>query len=164
MRIGVTGASGFIGSALVRALRERGDDVVRFVRPDTRLDVGDVVRWDPAAGIVDDDDLHRVGAMDAVVHLAGAGIADRRWSDARKNEILRSRVDSTALLVDALRAMDVTPMFASGSAIGYYGSRGDEQLDEESSPGDDFLARGWRRPTVCVRAALRWRPCARASS
>ena len=93
MRIGVTGASGFIGSALVRALRERGDDVVRFVRPDTRLDVGDVVRWDPAAGIVDDDDLHRVGAMDAVVHLAGAGIADRRWSDARKNEILRSRVD-----------------------------------------------------------------------
>ena len=70
MRVGVTGASGFIGTALVRALRERGDHVIRFVRPDTRLDAGDVVRWDPAAHVVDDDDLRRVGPMDALVHLS----------------------------------------------------------------------------------------------
>lgn len=146
MRIGLTGSSGFIGSALVEALRERGDDVVRFVRPDS-ASVGErVIRWDPSRHTVDEQDLLRAGGFDAVVNLAGAGIGDKRWSDARKQEILRSRVDSTTLLVEALRSTSSgTSMLASGSAVGYYGSRDDEELNESSTPGDDFLA------DVCAR-------------
>jgi uncharacterized protein (TIGR01777 family) len=139
MRIGVTGASGFIGSALVGALEQRGDQVVRFVRSTGSAATGDVVRWDPARQTIDDDDLRRVGDFDAVVHLAGAGIADKRWTAARKGEILRSRTESTNLLVEALGSSG-TAFLASGSAIGFYGSRGDEVLDETSSQGDDFLA------------------------
>ena len=139
MRIGLTGASGFIGSALANALHERGDHVVRFIRPLAPVTSGDVVRWDPARNIIDDDDLARVGELDAVVHLAGAGIADKRWTAARKNEILLSRSRSTLLLVDALGS-NGTAFLASGSAIGFYGSRGDEVLDESSTRGDDFLA------------------------
>jgi len=142
VRVGVTGSSGFIGTALVPALRQRGDEVIRFVRPDSPPLTGSVVRWDPARHLVDDGDLARVAGFDAVIHLAGAGIADRRWSEARKEELVRSRIDSTALLVEALATLSTgTPMLASGSAIGYYGSRGDEVLDERSVPGSDFLAR-----------------------
>lgn len=145
MRVGVTGSAGFIGTALVGALRERGDIVVRFVRPASRALEGESVRWDPSRQLIDDDDLRRVGGFDAVVHLAGAGVADKRWSPARKQEILRSRTDSTQLLVRALRSLDTgVGALASGSAIGYYGSRGDEPLDETSSPGTDFLA------NVCI--------------
>ncbi len=146
MRVGVTGSSGFVGTALIDALRSRGDDVVRFVRPDSTDTNDSLIRWDPAMQLVDDGDLRRVGGLDAVVNLAGAGIADKRWSATRKREILLSRTDSTALLVKALLSMpDGTPMLASGSAVGYYGSRGSELLDETSSPGDDFLA------DVCVQ-------------
>jgi hypothetical protein len=142
VRVGVTGSTGFIGSALVGALRERGDDVVRFVRPSSPAQGDDVIRWDPAAQHVDDRDLQRVSGFDAVVHLAGAGIADRRWSPARKEELLRSRTAPTTLLVAALASMPAgTSVLASGSAIGYYGSRGGEQLDESSPAGHDFLAR-----------------------
>ncbi|MHB1251052.1 MAG: TIGR01777 family oxidoreductase [Acidimicrobiales bacterium] len=141
MRIGVTGASGFIGGALVEALVERGDDVTTFVRPTTSKTCASVVRWDPARGLVDEGDLRRASGFDAVVHLAGAGIADKRWSPARKREILQSRTDSTALLVRALTSMTTGSGFlASGSAIGYYGARGDEVLDETSVRGDGFLA------------------------
>jgi hypothetical protein len=140
MRVGITGSSGFIGSALVAALHERGDEVVRFVRPGAQFQ-DSVIRWDPVRGLVDDDDLRRAGSLDAVVHLAGAGIADKRWNDARKQEILLSRTQSTSLLVRALSSMTSPPgKLASGSAIGIYGSRGDELLDEHSSHGDDFLA------------------------
>jgi uncharacterized protein (TIGR01777 family) len=141
MRIGVTGSSGFIGSALVEALVERGDDVVRFVRPDTSPRVGNTIRWDPSRALVDDDDLRRVGGFDAVVNLAGAGIADRRWTASRKGEIQRSRRDATTLLVRLLQESSQSPFLASASAIGIYGSRGDELLDESSTTGDDYLAR-----------------------
>ena len=143
MRVGVTGSSGFIGTALVAALVERGDDVVRFVRPDSPGN-GELIRWDPSRGLVDDNDVRRVGALEAVGNLAGAGIADRRWTNERKEEIRRSRGDATALLVRILSDSSGTGFLASGSAIGVYGSRGAEVLDESSSIGDDFLAR------VCV--------------
>ena len=145
MRVGVTGSSGFIGSALVSALEERGDVVVRFVRPDSaRVDAA-AIRWEPSKGLVDENDLRTNGGFDAVVNLAGAGIADGRWSTTRKDAIRTSRVDATALLVRLLRASSGTAFLASGSAIGIYGSRGDETLDETSGVGDDFLAQ------VCVQ-------------
>jgi hypothetical protein len=91
--------------------------------------------------LVDESDLARVAGFDAVFHLAGAGIAERRWSEARKKVLVDSRVDSTRLLVQALRSLPSgTLTLASGSAIGFYGSRGDEWLDERSTPGDDFLS------------------------
>ncbi len=151
MRVGVTGSSGLIGTALVGALRERGDDVVRFVRPDAANAESGSIRWDPARGLVDDRDLPLVDSLDAVVNLAGAGIADRRWSAQRKEEIRRSRVDATTLLIDVLSASSGTAFLASGSAIGVYGPRGDEVLDETSHVGDDFLARvctEWERATA----------------
>jgi hypothetical protein len=156
VRVGVTGSSGFIGSALVAALHERGDDVVRFVRPGSPHASGDVIRWDPSKGLVDDGDLRASGGFDAVVNLAGAGIADRRWSKEHKDAILRSRVDATSLLAQLLRDSSGTTFLASGSAIGIYGSRGEVSLDETSSVGDDFLARvcvEWERATSLLSDA-----------
>ena len=144
MRVGVTGASGLIGSALVEALEESGDVVVRFVRPDSRKVDTDVIRWDPSQGLVDEDDVRKNGGFDAVVNLAGVGIADRGWSTQQKEAIRGSRVHATSLLVRILSASSGTTFLASGSAIGIYGSRGDETLEETSRLGDDFLAQ------VCI--------------
>jgi uncharacterized protein len=154
MRVGVTGASGFIGSALAASLRERGDQVVTFTRRTDDSAAGDSIFWDPARQHLDAGDLRRAGALDAVVHLAGAGIADRRWSAARKREILLSRTRSTQLLVRVLAEVDADTHLVCGSAIGYYGSRGDEILSEESTPGDDYLAnvcREWEREAESFR-------------
>ncbi|MFI5035915.1 MAG: TIGR01777 family oxidoreductase [Acidimicrobiales bacterium] len=146
MRVGITGASGFIGTALVSALSARGDTVVAFVRPGGPTRPGPTVRWDPERHLIDDTDWRREGHLDAVVNLAGAGIADRRWTEERKRAILSSRVSSTALLVEALReAPGGAPFLASASAVGYYGSRGDEVLTEQSASGGDFLARVCRQ-------------------
>ena len=139
MRIGITGGSGLIGGALICALEARGDTVIRFVRPDSSSNSNEAVRWDPSRDLVDEGDLRRVAGFDAVVHLAGAGIADKRWSSQRKQEIMASRVRSTKLLVSALSRVD-TAILASGSAIGVYGSRGDQILDESAPRGSDFLA------------------------
>ncbi len=145
-RVGLTGASGLIGRAVSAALRERGDAVVTFVRPTGGAATGETIRWDPANQRLDEGDLRRVGGLDAVVHLAGAGIGDRRWTSHRKDLILQSRTASTALLVAAIGALPSgVGVLASGSAIGVYGSRGDEVLDETSSLGDDFLADVCRR-------------------
>ena len=141
VRVGVTGASGLIGRSLVAALHERGDSIVTFVRPSTNVATGQVVRWDPARGLIDENDLQRVGGFDAVVHLAGTGIGDRRWTTTRKEEILSSRVASTTLLVEALQVLKQgVTCLASGSAIGWYGSRGDDVLDETSPRGEGFLS------------------------
>jgi uncharacterized protein (TIGR01777 family) len=156
VRVGVTGSSGFIGSALVAALHERGDTVVRFVRPDSPHPPGEVIRWDPSKGLLDEEDLRTNGGFDAVVNLAGVGIAERRWSSAQKEAILRSRTDATTLLSAALTQSSGTTFLASGSAIGIYGSREDELLDETSSVGDDFLARvciEWERATSSLSEA-----------
>ncbi len=141
MRVGVTGSSGFIGTTLVSALTQRGDDVIRFVRPSTSIGQGLSVRWDPWRGVVDDGDLARAGGFDAFVNLAGAGIGDRRWTERRQAEIRISRVNATTLLTKILSESSSSTFLASGSAIGVYGSRGDEVLDESSTRGDDFLAR-----------------------
>jgi uncharacterized protein (TIGR01777 family) len=141
MRVGITGSSGLIGGALISALHQRGDSVVRFVRPTSSQGGGGDVRWDPSSAYVDETDLRDVGRLDALIHLSGAGIGDRRWSDARKAEILTSRVASTTLLDQVARALpDGLGFLASASAIGWYGNRGDEILDETSGRGDGFLA------------------------
>ncbi|HEX6422293.1 MAG TPA: TIGR01777 family oxidoreductase [Acidimicrobiales bacterium] len=137
MDVAITGASGLIGTALARSLREDGHTVRPVVRRPS--DDPGAVRWDPAAGTIDADGLEGV---DAVVHLAGAGIGDRRWSDDRKREILESRTQGTGLVARTLAAMaSPPPVLVSASAIGYYGDPGDEVVTELSPPGDDFVAR-----------------------
>jgi uncharacterized protein len=136
MDVAITGASGLIGGALAGALRADGHRVRPLVR--RASDDPAAVRWDPAAGTIDGESLRGV---DAVVHLAGAGIGDKRWSAARKREILESRTRGTGLVARTLAAMDEPPaVFVSASAVGYYGSPGDAVVTELSPPGDDFLA------------------------
>ena len=134
-RIVVTGSSGLIGTPLVAALRERGDEVVRLVRRPPRA--ADEVQWDPTTRTLDPRTLDGV---DGVVHLAGAGVGDKRWTPAYKHEILASRVDGTHAVAEAVAAADHPVRFVSGSAVGYYGDRGDEELTEASTPGNDFLS------------------------
>ncbi|MBT0770989.1 TIGR01777 family oxidoreductase [Kineosporia sp. J2-2] len=135
MKVAVTGSHGLIGSALVERLTARGDEVVRLVRSDPSGP--DEVRWDPAGGTVD---LKGLEGVDGVVHLAGAGVGDHRWTAAYKREIRDSRALGTRTLVRALTTLEVPPkVLVSGSAIGYYGERGDEILTEQSGPGEGFL-------------------------
>lgn len=139
MKIAITGASGFIGRALVEALETRGDTVITFVRSDVAQQ--NSVRWSPSNETVNREDLARVGTIDAVVHLAGAGIADKRWTASRKQEILESRVKGTSLIASIVTELATAPrVVLSGSAIGIYGSRGDEVLTETSARGEGFLA------------------------
>lgn len=139
-RIAVTGSTGLIGAALVRSLLADGHEVVRLVRrPAT---TGNEVEWDPKRQFVDVAGL--VGC-DAVVHLAGAGVGDRRWTEAYKREIRDSRVLGTAAIAEAVASLDTPPkVLVSGSAIGFYGDTGDRAVDESAPPGEGFL------PSVCV--------------
>jgi uncharacterized protein (TIGR01777 family) len=133
--VAITGATGLLGSALVDRLRARGHIVRRIVR--SSPGPGDVL-WDPSHDVLDASAL---AGVDAIVHLAGEPVA-RRWTAERKGAIRESRVCSTQLLARAVAALAVKPrVFLSGSAVGYYGDRGDDVLDETSSPGVDFLAR-----------------------
>jgi uncharacterized protein (TIGR01777 family) len=154
MRIAVTGSSGLIGRALVAALRADGHQVIRLVRG-TPGDQ-DEAAWDPRApaGGIDPDALTGV---DAVVHLAGAGVADHRWSDAYKAEIRASRVLGTQALVSALTSMSTPPsVLLSGSAIGWYGDTGGREVDEATPSGTGFLAgvvREWEAAAEPARRA-----------
>jgi uncharacterized protein (TIGR01777 family) len=134
MKVLVTGSHGLIASALIPRLERDGHSVTRLVRQAPRP--GEL-QWDPEGGAIDRDGLE---GHDAVVHLAGVGIGDHRWTDEHKRAVLDSRVKGTQLLSEALAALEHKPVFVSGSAIGYYGNRGDEELTETSAPGDDFLA------------------------
>jgi uncharacterized protein (TIGR01777 family) len=135
MRIAVTASTGLFGSALLPRLRAAGHDVVPVVRGDQ---ADPAAMWDPEAGWIRPGTFEHV---DALVHLSGASIGDGRWSADRKALLHRSRIDSTRLLVDHLAALDVSPAtFVCASAVGYYGDRGDEELDESSSTGEGFLA------------------------
>jgi uncharacterized protein (TIGR01777 family) len=155
--VGVTGASGFLGRELCATLGTRGHQVVRFVRatteaPRVMLANADTIAWDPARGVLDPSQL---AGLDAVVNLAGAGIADQPWSPARKHELIDSRVRTTATLASAM-ARAGTRVLVSASAVGWYGDRGDETLTETSAPGRGFLAelaRDWEAAAEPARAA-----------
>ena len=137
MRILISGSSGMVGTAVAARFRHEGHAVQRLVRPGKQPEAGDV-RWDPVSGEMD-----RAAAegADALVHLAGAPIAEGRWTNARKKLLRSSRVDATRQLVNQLSKLARAPrVMVSASASGYYGSRGDEVLTEESAPGSDFLA------------------------
>ena len=152
MKIAVTGASGLIGSALVPHLRARGDEVLRLVRRPAVAP--DEVTWDPAAGTVD---LDALAGIDAVVHLAGAGVGDHRWTDAYKLTILNSRVHGTETIVRAMTQLDPKPAtLVAGSAIGWYGDTGDRPVDETAPAGTGFLAdvvRAWEAAADPASAA-----------
>ena len=155
MRVVISGSSGLIGQAVVTAVRARGDEVTPLVRRTPRP--GEAA-WDPPAGSID---AGAIAGADAVVHLAGAGIGDRRWSAARRHEIVSSRVQSTALLARTLGGLNRPPaVLVSASAVGYYGDRGDEELTEDSEPGSGFLAevcRAWEdgaQPAVAAGVRL----------
>lgn len=151
MRIGITGASGLIGSALVPALRSEGHEVVRFVRG--AAGGSDERSWDPGARRLDPGDL---ADLDAVIHLAGAGVADKRWSDSRKKVVLDSRVDGTTAVATAMAAAQGPRVLLSASAVGFYGDTGDRLTDESGSTGEGFLAevcRQWEAATKPAEAA-----------
>ena len=136
MNVLVSGSTGLIGTALVAALRGGGHRVVRLVR--SGGGGRDEARWDPAAGTIEAEKLEGV---EAVVHLAGEGIAEGRWSAAKKARIMDSRRQGTGLLARTLAGMRTPPgVMVSTSATGYYGDRGNELLSESSSPGELFLS------------------------
>ncbi|MGY0062463.1 TIGR01777 family oxidoreductase [Streptomyces sp. LZ34] len=136
MRIAITGSSGLIGTALVRSLRTDGHEVVRLVRRAPRAE--DEVRWDPKRQWVDAEGL---AGCEGVVHLAGAGIGDHRWTDAYKKELRDSRVLGTAAVAEAVASLDTPPrVLVSGSAVGFYGDTGERMVDESAPPGEGFLA------------------------
>jgi len=139
-RIAIAGASGMIGSALTRSLTSDGHEVVRLVRRAPRAK--NEVQWDPDAQRIDAAGL--VGCA-AVVNLAGAGVASRRWTEAYKRKIRDSRVLGTATLAEAVASLEEPPgVFVNGSAIGFYGDTGGRAVDESAPPGDGFL------PALCV--------------
>ncbi|MFK5633841.1 TIGR01777 family oxidoreductase [Ornithinimicrobium sp. LYQ103] len=151
--VAINGASGLIGSALSAALRGRGDQVVHLVRRAPRASGGlepgvREVQWSPGGEL----DPAALDGVSAVVNLAGAGIGDQRWSDARKRLLVSSRLESTGTIARAVAACapDTRPRLLSSSAVGYYGDRGEDVLTEESDPGDGFLAnlcRDWEAAT-----------------
>jgi uncharacterized protein (TIGR01777 family) len=153
-RVAITGASGLIGRALSVFLSARGDEVRHLVRREPRAphEIG----WDPAAGRLDPGEL---SGLTAVVHLAGAGVADHRWTPAYKQEILDSRVNGTTTIARAMSDLGEPIALVSGSAIGAYGDRGAEVLTEDSDTGTGFLAdvvRAWESATApALEAGLR---------
>jgi uncharacterized protein (TIGR01777 family) len=156
MKVAVTGSSGLIGSELVRSLRADGHEVLRLVRRTPRT--VDEHRWEPAH--------HRIPAglladVDAVVNLAGVGVADKRWTAKHKQQVLSSRVDSTATVSQALADAatshpDRDRVLLSASAVGWYGNTGDRVVVEWAPAGEDFLAR------VCVQWEAATAPAATA--
>lgn len=150
MKVVISGASGLIGGALRGELTARGHTPISLVRRPVNEGAREI-SWDPDGMSIDHRSLEGV---DAVVHLAGASIGERRWTDEQKTKILESRTKGTSLLAEALAGLDAPPgVFLSGSAIGYYGDRGDEVLTEQSAAGDDFLADLCTRWEACSQMA-----------
>jgi hypothetical protein len=151
VKVAVSGASGFLGSALVPALEADGHEVVRLVRrpPTSAAEV----EWNPEAGTVD---AGRLAGVDGVVHLSGATIG-RRWTRARMAEIRASRIETTRLLSETIASLDPRPaVLVCAGGIGIYGDRGDEILTEESSLGSGFAAevgKDWEEAAGPARAA-----------
>src|SRR3954471_17661286 len=155
LRVTLTGATGLIGTRLVRALQARGDEVTVLSRDPARAAraLGVTAQeWDPNAGPAPAEAL---AGRDAVVHLAGERV-DQRWSAGARERIQESRVRGTRNLVAGLEAAEPRPRaLICSSAVGYYGPHGDEALDEDAPPGDDFLARvcvAWEREAQAAEA------------
>jgi uncharacterized protein len=151
MKILIAGASGLVGSALVPKLKTEGAEVTRLVRSAAK--VGEI-EWHPDRGSIDAPALE---GFDAVINLAGDGIANGRWTEEKKRRILDSRVNGTRLLSETMANLSRKPAtFINASAVGFYGSRGDELVDEESAPGEGFLAsvcRQWESATAPAEQA-----------
>jgi uncharacterized protein (TIGR01777 family) len=151
----ISGGTGLIGSLLSSHLKSLGNEVRILSRKSSNKD--DFFRWDPEAGVLDSKAIENA---EVLIHLAGAGIADYRWSESRKEEIINSRVDSTLCIKNALSNYpnNINTVIAA-SAIGYYGGdRGEFELSEESDPGDDFLAHScdlWEEATSTLASAER---------
>lgn len=151
MQVAITGSTGLIGSALTRSLREDGHTVLRLVRG--TASAADEVAWDIHGGV----DTESLEGTDAVVHLAGAGVGDHRWTESYKQTLRDSRIAGTATLATALAALTAKPkVLVSGSAIGYYGDTGDTETDESGRQGEGFLAQlvhDWEAAAEPARAA-----------
>ncbi len=152
LRVAITGASGLVARQLAAFLTAGGHEVLRFARGRTARP-GEI-SWNPASGRIDHEALE---GLDAVIHLAGENIAGGRWTDARKAEIVASRVSGTKLLAEAVSVLRNPPqVFLCASAAGYYGDRGDERVDEAAAAGSGFLAdvaRAWESATAPADAA-----------
>lgn len=151
MEVVLAGASGLIGSALADALRTDGHRVKQLLRHETSAP--DTDSWDPAAGRVDPDFL---AGADAVVCLSGIGVGSKRWTESYKRQILQSRVDSVGTLARSLAEYGGPRTLVCASAVGYYGDTGDRLVEEDSPPGDSFLAgvcRQWEAAADPARAA-----------
>jgi len=152
MRIIVSGASGLVGSALLPSLQASGHEVVRLVRTSTGNAPGEAA-WDPSARTLDPA---IIDGADAVINLNGRSIAEGRWNSVVKEELRSSRLDSTTTLADAVGSAENPPgLLINASAVGYYGDRGDEELDEGSAIGAGFLAelsRDWERAALAAKS------------
>lgn len=146
MKVGIAGASGFIGSAVVPHLESRGHLVFPIVRREPR-DANEIY-WKPSEGEIDRD---RIAELDIVINFAGENIGSGLWTDEKKEKILRSRVDGTRLLAETMAAAEPKPKaYLAASAFGYYGDTGDHTVDESAPPGQTFLAdvcRQWEEAT-----------------
>jgi len=132
----ISGSSGAVGKALIPYLQTQGHKTTRMVRNEKQLCIGDVC-WNPNAGTIDD----KLGSPDVMIHLGGEPIGDSRWSNAKKLSIVDSRVRSTSLIAKTISEMENPPkLLICASAIGYYGDRGEEELNEESSAGKNFIS------------------------
>lgn len=141
MKVAISGASGFVGTALTNRLRESGHEVIAIGRNPSRAED---IRWDIPAGHIESDKLEDV---DAIVNMSGASIANWPWTESAKRAIRHSRVDGTRLLATTINALDRKPrVFVSTSAVGFYGSQGAQKLGEDAGQGQGFLAdvcQGW---------------------
>jgi uncharacterized protein len=151
MKVLIAGASGLVGSALVSKLKTESAEVTRLVRSAAK---SGEIEWHPDRGSIDAPALE---GFDAVINLAGDGIANGRWTEEKKRRIKNSRVNGTRLLSETMANLSRKPKtFINASAIGFYGSRGDELVDEDSSPGEGFLAgvcRQWESATAPAEQA-----------
>jgi uncharacterized protein (TIGR01777 family) len=151
MKILIAGASGLVGSALVPKLKAAGAEVTPLVRSAAK---SGEIEWHPDRGSIDTPALE---GFDAVINLAGDGIANGRWTEEKKRRIVDSRVNGTRLLSETMANLSRKPAtFINASAIGFYGNRGDELVDEDSGPGEGFLAgvcRQWESATAPAEQA-----------
>ena len=150
MKILVSGSTGLVGSALVPRLKAQGHEVLRLVRSTPQAGAGEVY-WNPEQGTLKAEEIEGV---DAVVHLAGESLAEGRWTEEKKKKIRESRVKGTTLISETLARLERKPqVLVSASAVGFYGSRGDETLNEQSASGEDFLAEVCRAWELSTQAA-----------